>query len=172
MSETTPQPEGTTPEGAATGPVVRMVTQYVKDLSFENPNAPGSVRPDPAPSIDINVDVGARPLGNDHYEVELACNAKATRGDEAVFVVEVNYAGVFLIQGVPQEHFEPLMFVECPRLLFPFLRRIVADNVRDGGFMPLMLEPLDFAGMYQQQRAHADAQATAGEAPAAPEGTA
>ncbi len=148
MSETTPQPDA-----EASAPEVRMVTQYVKDLSFENPNAPEQVRPDPSPAIDISVDVGARPVGQDHYEVELACSAHATRGDDKVFVVEVNYAGIFLIKGIPQEHFEPILFVECPRLLFPFLRRIVADNVRDGGFMPLMLEPLDFASMYQQQKA-------------------
>ncbi|WP_031550115.1 protein-export chaperone SecB [Parvularcula oceani] len=150
MSETPPNQ----PQPDQNAPVMRVLNQYVKDLSFENPNAPQAVRPDlPAPAVDVAVDVNARSLGQDQYEVELSCSANATRDGNTVFVVEVNYAGHFLIQNVPQEHLESVLLVNAPQLLFPFARQVVATATRDGGFMPLMLEPLDFAGMYQMQLA-------------------
>ena len=135
---------------------MRVLTQYLKDLSFESPGAPQSIRQDlPAPEVEVSVDVNARRLGDDQYEVELACSATATRDGETAFVVETNYAGLFLIQNVPAEQLEPLLLVEAPRLLFPFARQVVATATREGGFMPLMLEPLDFGAMYRMQRQQA-----------------
>lgn len=134
-------------------PVLRVVAQYLKDLSFENPNAPGIYgEMTESPQIEVNVDVSARTLGQDHYEVELSVSAKASVQDKPAFVVETTYAGVFLLQGIPQEHLEPVMVVECPRLLFPFLRQIIADATRNGNFPPLMLEPIDFHAIYESRR--------------------
>ena len=154
---------GDQPQQAPQGPAMRVLNQYVKDLSFENPNAPAAVRPDqPTPEVEIGVDVNARALGPDQYEVELSCSATARREGQVVFVVETNYAGLFHVSGVPQEQMEGVLLVAAPQLLFPFARQVIATAVRDGGFMPLMLEPLDFAGMYQMQKARAAQQASSG----------
>lgn len=151
MSETPPndqQPD------APEGPMMRVISQYLKDLSFESPAAPQSLMSNlPAPEVEVGVDVNARRLGNDQYEVELSCNATSTREGQPVFVVETNYAGLFLIQNVSEQQLEPILLVEAPRLLFPFARTIIANATREGGFPPLQLEPLDFYGMYQAQRA-------------------
>ncbi len=152
MSETPVNGENN--EGAPEGPVMRVAAQYLKDLSFENPNAPGIYSEMSAsPKIDVNVDVSARGLGQDHYEVELSVSARALQDDKPAFVVESTYAGVFLLQGIPEEHMEAVMVVECPRLLFPFLRQVIADATRNGNFPPLMLEPIDFMRIYEQRRA-------------------
>ena len=165
MSDTPPAPrDDAAPQQDVALPMMRVLNQYVKDLSFENPNAPQAVRPDlPQPQVEVAVDVNARRVEGDAYEVELACSAKASRDGSAVFVVECNYAGLFLIQNVPQDQIEGILLVTAPQLLFPFARQVIANATRDGGFMPLLLEPLDFAGMYQTQRARA-AQAAAGTA--------
>jgi preprotein translocase subunit SecB len=171
MSETPGRDEGHN-QGAAGGqaPVMRVLNQYVKDLSFENPNAPAAVRPDlPAPQVDVAVDVNARSLSPEQFEVELSCSATAKRDGQTVFVVETNYAGHFLIQNVPAEQIEAVLLVAAPQLLFPFARQVIATATRDGGFMPLMLEPLDFAGMYQMQKARAKAGANAAEGDGPPE---
>jgi preprotein translocase subunit SecB len=139
--------------GASQGmnPSVNVIAQYVKDLSFENPNAPNSLAPrDSGPQLNINVNVGARPLSGTEFEVDLTLEARAQHGEEAVFVVEVIYSGLFRISGVPQEHLHPFVLIECPRLLFPFARQIVADATRNGGFPPLMIDPIDFVALYQQ----------------------
>ena len=125
-----------------------IMAQYLKDLSFENPRAPMSFQGDAAPTIDVNVDVQARTLNPDQYEVELSVAARATREGEAVFVVEATYAGAFQIKNLPRDQLEMAMLVECPRLLFPFMRQIIADATRNGNFPPLMLEPIDFMGIY------------------------
>jgi preprotein translocase subunit SecB len=156
MSETPNEPAA-----APQGPVLRVVNQYLKDLSFENPNAPNSLRTDlPPPAVEVAVDVNARKLGNDQYEVELACNASATRDGEPVFLVETNFAGHFIIQNVTDEQLEQILLVEGPRILFPFARQIIANATRDGGFLPLLLEPLDFSAMYRIQRQRAAQQPT------------
>ena len=162
MSQTSPDSPQTPTGGApaADQPVMRVLNQYVKDLSFENPNAPQAVRPDlPPPAVEVAVDVNARRVQDDSFEVELACSAKATRDGQPVFVVECNYAGHFLIQNVPEAQMEGVLLVTAPQLLFPFARQVIAQATRDGGFMPLLLEPLDFAGMYQMQQAQRAAQA-------------
>lgn len=148
------------PEGAAEAlangadltPQAGILAQYVKDLSFENPNAPGSLQMQGQPKIEINVNVNARSGGQDVYEVELKVEATARSQDESVaFHVELLYAGLFRLTGAPQEAIEPFLIVEAPRILFPFARRVIADCTRDGGFPPLMLEPIDFGGLYMNQ---------------------
>ncbi len=133
-------------------PQVSILTQYVKDLSFENPNAPGSLQTTEQPRIEINVNVNARKAGDDVFEVELKISAKATAGTMNAFVVELLYAGLFGLKNVPEEALEPFLIMEAPRLLFPFARRIISDCTRDGGFPPLMLEPIDFASLYMSQQ--------------------
>ena len=139
--------------GEDTSPQVGILAQYVKDLSFENPNAPMSFQNDaPQPQIEIGINVNARKVGDDVFEVELKINAEAKTADNTAFVVELVYAGLFGMRNVPDEALEPFLVVEAPRLIFPFARRIVADCTRDGGFPPLLLEPIDFAALYMAQR--------------------
>lgn len=135
-------------------PTLNVLAQYVKDLSFENPGAPKSLGPrEKAPTININVNVNANPLGETEFDVLLTMNAEAKSGDTVVFAVELVYGGVFRVVGFPQEHMLPLLFIECPRILFPFARQIVADATRNGGFPPLLVDPIDFAQMFQQRMA-------------------
>ncbi len=148
--------------GAATEakvePSLNILAQYIKDLSFENPGAPMSLRPrEKAPAISINVNVNANPIAENDFDIVLTLNAKATDGDDVLFNVELVYGGVFRIQGIPQEHVLPLLFIECPRLLFPYARQIISDATRNGGFPPLMVDPIDFAQMFQQRMAEEQA---------------
>ncbi len=132
-------------------PQVRIVAQYAKDLSFENPNAPqsfSSQQDGQPPRIDVSVNVNARKATDELFEVELKINVDAKNDTMALFAVELLYAGLFALKNVPDEALEPFLIVEAPRLIFPFARRIVADATRDGGYAPLMLDPIDFASMY------------------------
>jgi preprotein translocase subunit SecB len=136
------------------------MAQYVKDLSFESPGAPNSLRGrDKAPSININVNVNANPMSETDFDVNLTLTAKANVDKEVLFNVELVYGGVFRIAGFPKEHVLPVLFIECPRLLFPFARQIVAEATRNGGFPPLMLDPIDFAQMFQRKLAEDQAKA-------------
>lgn len=171
----TENPNGASAQNAQPqGGIMRVAGQYVKDLSFENPNAPLSMQgANTQPEVQLDVNLGGRPmgedfqLGKDFYEVEMSISARATDRDtkQLMYVVETNYAGLFLIQNVPEEHMGGILLVEGPRLLFPFARQVIADAVRSGGFTPLMLEPIDFAGMYRSrvQQQAAAAQAAAGD---------
>lgn len=144
----------------AVAPSINILAQYIKDLSFENPGAPRSLQSrDKAPSININVNVNANPLSDTDFDVVLTLEAKATEGEKIVFAAELVYGGVFRIAGFPQEHMLPVLFIECPRLLFPFARQIVADVTRNGGFPPLMIDPIDFAQMFTQRMAEEQARA-------------
>jgi preprotein translocase subunit SecB len=125
--------------------------QYVKDLSFENPNAPASLRGGGQPQIDVAVDVRATPLEQNTFEVELVLNAKGDREGAPLFIAELTYGGMFLIENMDERARDAFLLIEGPRLLFPFARRILADATRDGGFPPLMLEPIDFAALYRQK---------------------
>jgi preprotein translocase subunit SecB len=149
-----------TGNGAKKQPSLNVLAQYVKDLSFESPGAPNSLRArESAPGINISVNVGANPLSEKEFDVNLTLNAKASIEKEVLFNVELVYGGVFRIDGFPQEHMLPILFIECPRLLFPFARQIVADATRNGGFPPLLLDPIDFAQMFQQKIAEDQARA-------------
>jgi preprotein translocase subunit SecB len=139
------------PPEAAPPPQLNVLAQYTKDLSFENPNAPASLAPQQQPpAINIQINVSVKNLAENEYEVTLSVEGKAENGDKLMFSFELSYAGVFRILNVPQENLHPLIMIECPRLLFPFAREIIATSVRDGGFPPLMLDPVDFVGLYRQ----------------------
>lgn len=147
-----PATDAPAPEGE--GPQVGVLAQYVKDLSFENPNAPGSLQKlqQVQPKIDVNVNVNARKLADDVYEVDLKIEVSAKQENDTAFVVDLLYAGLFGIRGLPEDQLEAFLVVSAPSLLFPFARRVIADATRDGGYPPLMLEPMDFGGLYMQQR--------------------
>jgi preprotein translocase subunit SecB len=146
----------------AAQPRLSILTQYIKDMSFENPKAPQAA-PQGAgrPEIQIKVDVGANALGEDRYEVSLQLNIDAKAAGETIFLMELAYAGVFQLSNIPKESLQALVMIECPRLLFPFARRIVADATRDGGFPPLMIDPIDFVTLYRRKLQEAQAQAQA-----------
>ena len=129
-------------------PGIRIVAQYIKDVSFESPHVPESLRAPNPPQIDLNVELNAQGRDDGLFEVDLKIAARAARETETVFHVEVVYSGLFQIVGVPQAEMEPVLMVECPRYLFPFARRLIADLSAEGGFMPLRLEPIDFGGIY------------------------
>ena len=138
----------------AAPPQLNVLAQYVKDLSFENPNSPNSLAPqEKQPAINIQINVTATPLGENDYEVALAIEGKAEIDGSLLFGFELIYAGVFRVLNVDQENLHPLIMIECPRLLFPFAREIVASSVRNGGFPPMMLDPVDFVGLYRQNMA-------------------
>jgi preprotein translocase subunit SecB len=137
--------------GADTSPQIGLITQYVKDLSFENPNAPTVYQWQEQPAIDVQFNIASDRLGDDVHEVVLKIEVKATTSQGAAFAVELLYAGLFGIRNVSDEQAHPFLFAEAPRLLFPFARRVLADAVRDGGFAPLVLDPVDFHGLYMQQ---------------------
>jgi preprotein translocase subunit SecB len=145
-----------------TNPSVAISGQYVKDLSFENPNAPMSLAVQKeAPKIEVSLNIEAKGLKEDTYEVSLHATAKATSEENVLFVVELSYAGLFTLTNVTAEQKELALLIHCPTILFPFARRVLADATRDGGFQPLMLEPIDFAALYQQRKAQEAAQSNA-----------
>ena len=141
---------GATPE-AGPPPQLNVLAQYTKDLSFENPNAPQSLTPQAQPpQINIQINVGANNIAESEYEVTLSIEGKAESASKLMFSFELVYGGVFRLVNIPRENLSPMLLIECPRLLFPFAREIVATAVRDGGFPPLMLDPVDFVGLYRQ----------------------
>ena len=151
---------GAPPEQAP--PQLNVLAQYTKDLSFENPNAPSSLAPQQQqPAINIQINVSANNLSENEFEVTLSIEGKAENAGKVMFSFELAYAGVFRIVNVPQEQLHPLVMIECPRLLFPFAREIVATSVRNGGFPPLLLDPVDFVALYQQRAAQMQPQAPA-----------
>lgn len=137
--------------GADTQPQVGLIAQYVKDLSFENPNAPAVYQWQEQPSIDIQFNIGSQPLGDDVFEVALKIEIKAVVEEKTAFQIELLYAGLFGIRNVPEEQIQPFLLAEAPRLLFPFARRVISDAARDGNFPPLLLEPIDFGALYMAQ---------------------
>ncbi|MEG3088705.1 protein-export chaperone SecB [Sphingomonas sp. PB4P5] len=137
--------------GEDTTPAVGLLSQYVKDLSFENPNAPAIYQNQTAPQIDVQFNIGSGQVGEDVYEVVLKIEVRAEAEGQVAFIVDLSFAGLFGLRNIPAEHLQPFLLGEAPRLIFPFARRVLADAVRDGGFPPLLLEPIDFAALYQQQ---------------------
>jgi preprotein translocase subunit SecB len=134
--------------------------QYIKDLSFENPRAPQSLtQQGTAPAVEINVDVKAQNLNPETYEVVLTINANAKIGEDALFIVELAYGAVVTARNLSQEMLPAALLVEIPRLMFPFARNIIADATRDGGYPPLMINPIDFTELLRRNQ---------GQAPAAP----
>ncbi|MGH6833364.1 MAG: protein-export chaperone SecB [Methyloceanibacter sp.] len=136
---------------AATQPQLTVLAQYIKDLSFESPTAPQSLQgPGQNPQLKVGVNVNAGPRGEDSYEVALQLEVHARSDQGVIYNVELVYGGLFRLKGVTQNLLQPVLFVDCPTILFPFLRRVLADVIRDGGFPPLMLDPIDFGRLYAQ----------------------
>lgn len=159
--------EGTTnnENGADTqAPRVQVVGQYIKDLSFENPSAPSNLTS--RPQIELGVDLQARQLEREHYEVELKLRVSASADNKPTFMLELVYAGLFHLQNIPDEVRSQVLLIDGPQILFPFARRIVADMVRDGGMPPLMIEPIDFAALFRAKAMEMQQMRTSGQADA------
>jgi preprotein translocase subunit SecB len=155
-SQTPPQ---NPPQGQQALPQLNVLGQYVKDFSFENPNAPKSLQPNQQqPQINIQINVGVNQMAPTDFEVTLKLDGKAESAGSVLFAFDLTYSGVFRIQNVPQEHIQPLVMIECPRLLFPFAREMIGTAVRNGGFAPLLLDPVDFVALYQQRLQQAQQQ--------------
>lgn len=137
--------------GEDTAPAAGLISQYVKDLSFENPNAPAIFQQQAAPAIDVQFNIAADQVADEVHEVTLKIEVRAQSDSQTAFIVDLSYAGLFGLRNIPAEHVQPFLLGEAPRLLFPFARRVVADTIRDGGFPPLLLEPMDFGALYMQQ---------------------
>lgn len=144
--------------GQDTTPSAGLISQYTKDLSFENPNAPGIYQAEQAPNINVQFDINAQQIADEIHEVTLKIEVRADSGSDVAFLVELSYAGLFGLRNVPEDAIQPFLLGEAPRLLFPFARRVVADAIRDGGFPPLLLDPIDFNGLYYQQLAQQQGQ--------------
>jgi preprotein translocase subunit SecB len=149
-------------EQANTSPRLSVLVQYIKDFSFENPNAPRTLGPQQkAPNISVQINVNARQIAETDYEVSLVLEGGAGEGDNTLFKFELNYAGVFRVEFVPANQIQPAIMIEGPRLMFPFAREIVANAVRNGGFPPLFIDPIDFASLFQKRVAAVAAQSGA-----------
>ena len=138
---------------AESAPQLNVLAQYIKDFSFENPNSPHSLQGQTQPAINIQINVSAQPLGENDVEVALKVEGKADVSGSVLFAFDLVYAGVFRVQNVSQENMAPLVMIECPRLLFPFAREIISNAVRNGGFPPLLLDPVDFVALFRQRMA-------------------
>jgi preprotein translocase subunit SecB len=136
----------------ADSPHLRVLAQYVKELSFHNVMAAGAAGYDIQPIIDMGVEVKSRPVGQgEATEVDLCINVQARRGEQPMFSVNLIYSGLFQFVSVRPEDVEPLIWIECPRLLFPFSRQILAETTREGGYPPLLINPIDFTPLYWQE---------------------
>ncbi len=158
MAEQDGETQGAGPEeqftnGADNLPQAGLISQYVKDLSFENPNSPAVYQWNEQPRVDVQFNIGSQRVGEDFHEVLLKLEVTATAPNEnkTAFAVDLTYAGLFGIRNVPEDQIQPFLLTEAPRLIFPFARRVLADAVRDGGFQPLLLDPIDFNALYAQQ---------------------
>jgi len=137
-------------------PVFRMQKMYIKDFSFENPNAPSVFQaPNQEPKVEVNLKLSNKKLDDDHYEVALQITAKIVdkgNDDKTMFIMEIEHAGAFLMKNIPEEHHEMVLGVDCPTLLFPFTRQIVSQISVDGGFIPFLMEPINFMALYQNSK--------------------
>ncbi|MFK7840805.1 MAG: protein-export chaperone SecB [Sphingorhabdus sp.] len=158
---TTPDPLA---NGADTAPQIGVISQYVKDLSVENPNAPDVYQWNAQPQIDVQFNIGSSNVSDEVHEVELKIDVTAKADEGVAFAIELLYCGLFGLRNVSDEQAHPFLFAEAPRLLFPFARAIISDAVRDAGFQALLLEPIDFTTLYMQQREQMAAEQT-GEQP-------
>lgn len=153
--------DGPLPNGEDTGPAAGIISQYVKDLSVENPNAPQSYQWADAPQLDVQFNIQSTQIDGEIHEVELKIQMSAKAEAGTAYIVELSYAGLIGMRGLAPEQMHAFIYGEAPRILFPFARRIVADAVRDAGYAPVMLEPIDFNGLYLQQLAQAQQTAEA-----------
>ena len=154
---TNPTNGGETAAAPPEGPSLSVITQYTKDFSFENPNAPNSLLQQQQPQISIQINVNPRQMSATDFEVELKLEGKAELIGSILFAFDLNYGGVFRLVNIPQENLGPLLMIECPRLLFPFAREIISTAIANGGFPPLLLHPIDFVALYQRRIAEMQA---------------
>lgn len=155
------------PNGADNQPTAGIISQYVKDLSVENPNAPDVYSWEEQPKIDLQFNIGADKVNEEIHEVELKINLTASAQKGNIYLIELSYCALVGLRNMPDEAAHAFLFAEAPRILFPFARRIVADAVRDAGFQPMMLDPIDFNGLYAQQLLAKQAEGGADGVPAA-----
>ena len=148
--QSNPQATG---NGADNQPMAGLIAQYIKDLSVENPNAPTCYQWTDQPNVDVQFNIGASPVSDEVNEVELKITVGAKMPQGNLYLVELAYAGLVGLRNIPEEAAHAFLYAEAPRLLFPFARRVIADATRDAGFAPLMLDPMDFGALYQQQLA-------------------
>lgn len=164
MTDTPLDPNATPSGPAETGPRMRILAQYVRDLSFENPRAPDSLRVEGKPQVDLGVEMNAKGRADGLFEVDLKLSIKASQSQGAMFQIELVYGGIFQLAGIPEAEVEPWLLTECPRYLFPFAREIISRATADGGFFPpFQLDPLDFRAIYESRKAQAGIQ-TVGQA--------
>ncbi len=154
---------GEAPVGADSLPQVGVIAQYVKDLSFENPNSPAVFQWQGQPQVDIQVGVAAHNLGEGVYEVTLKIDVNSKTDGGTVFSIDLLYGGLFAAKNVPEDQLQPFLLAEGPRIIFPFARQVIIDATMQGGFPPLPLDPIDFAGLYMQNAAQQQAGLTGGQ---------
>lgn len=158
-SHPTPSADQTNDGATTIAPNMQILSQFIRDLSFENPRAPASLRPEKQPEVDVGVEMNARGRNDGLFEVDLKISVTAKTDEAPMFAVEVLYGGLFQLSHIPENMIEPTLLVECPRYLFPFVRRIIADCTSDGGFAPpFYLEPIDLAALYMGQKQQAQGQ--------------
>lgn len=139
-------------DAAKPAPNVRIIGHFIRDLSFENVAAQqGGTQPQGTPEITVTVNLDGGSIGDDRYQVAMKANAVAKAGESTRFIVELDYVGVFEVTNVSKEHIHPFLFIECPRQLLPYARRVISDVTRDGGYPPLMLDNVDFAALYRRR---------------------
>lgn len=153
------EPNGAGAPGPAPAPRLQIVSQFIRDMSFENVAAQKGLTPEGKPEIKVQINLDAQPRGPEQYDVALKVKIDSRVEAGPLFLLELDYAGRFLVQNVAQEQLHPLLMIECPRLLFPFMRRIVSDATRDGGYAPLNLEIIDFLSLYRNEMARRQAEA-------------
>ena len=150
--------------GGDTLPQVAVLVQYVKDFSFENPNAPAVYQWQGQPKTDVQFNVGSQSVGDDLHEVAIKVDITSSTNEGTAFKLDLLYGGLFALRNVPAGQIEPFLFAEAPRLLFPFVRKLISDATSEAGFPPLRLDPIDFAGLYMQRAAQQQAEALGGQA--------
>jgi preprotein translocase subunit SecB len=160
-------PGGAAPQpNPANLPTLNIIGQYIKDLSFENPRAPQSILGGTGqPKFNVSINVGFNKQSDDVYSIELTFNAKAERESGVLFSVELIYGGLFRLKNWPEAQLPPMLMIECPRILFPFARQVLANVTQAGGFPPLLMDPVDFTQIYRQQMAQMQAQQPGGAVP-------
>ncbi len=155
---------GEAPVGAESQPQVAVIAQYVKDLSFENPNAPAVYQWQGQPQVDVQFNIGSQAVGDDLHEVALKIEVSSKTNDGTVFSIDLLYGGLFALKNIPAEQLQPFLLAEAPRILFPFARQVLADASLQGGFPPFLLDPIDFGSLYMQRAAQQQAELSGGQA--------
>jgi preprotein translocase subunit SecB len=161
-------PAAAAPEATVDQPQMRILGQFIRDMSFENIMAQKGAPTDAQPDVQVQVNLDAKKRGGDNQfesSIKLSVTSKDKETDTTLFMMEIDYVGIFHIEGVQEDQMHPFLLIECPRMIFPFLRRIVSDVTRDGGFPPLNLENIDFIALYRSEIARRQAEAPAEPAP-------